>query len=44
MLKAENITVRYGEHTVGDEVHFAPSGMRELGRRYAEKYLEAWRK
>lgn len=28
------------EHTVGDEVHFAPEGMRELGRRFAKKYLE----
>lgn len=32
------------EHTVGDEVHFAPEGMRELGRRYAAKYLEVWGK
>jgi hypothetical protein len=30
------------EHVVGDEVHFAPSGMRELGRRYAKKYIETW--
>jgi hypothetical protein len=32
------------EHTVGDEVHFAPEGMRELGRRYAAKYLDVWGK
>ena len=32
------------EHTVGDEVHFAPEGMRMLGRRYAAKYLEVWGK
>ena len=32
------------EHTVGDEVHFAKEGMRTLGYRFAEKYLEVWGK
>jgi len=29
-------------HTKGDEVHFAKEGMRELGYRFADKYLEVW--
>lgn len=29
-------------HTVGDEVHFAKEGMRELGYRFANEYLEKW--
>jgi hypothetical protein len=29
-------------HVVGDEVHFAPEGMRALGRRYAHMYIENW--
>ena len=28
------------EHTKGDEVHFAKEGMRVLGRRFADKYLQ----
>ncbi len=30
------------EHTKGDEVHFAKEGMRKLGYRFADKYLEVW--
>lgn len=47
IAKAENcawVTSKGVEHTKGDEVHFAKEGMRTLGYRFAEKYLEIWRK
>jgi hypothetical protein len=31
-------------HTKGEEVHFAKEGMRALGYRFADKYLEIWKK
>ncbi|MBQ8742540.1 MAG: hypothetical protein IJZ03_04155 [Clostridia bacterium] len=46
--KTENCEMIFGngelEHVVGDEVHFDSEGMRELGRRFAKKYLEVWGK
>ena len=40
----EYITSSGVEHTKGDEVHFAKEGMRVLGYRFAEKYLQMERK
>lgn len=38
------ITSKGVEHTKEEPVHFAPEGMRELGRRFAQEYLKRWGK
>ena len=47
ILSTENcalISTKGAEHTECDPVHFAKEGMRKIGYRYAEKYLEIWGK
>ena len=36
------ITSKGAEHTREEPVHFAPEGLRELGRRFAIEYKNRW--